>query len=251
MNWVLNTIAYGDLMAQESFGQLDIIDSVKGLGFDHIELRSEYFDGSEQELADLKAANKEAGLTIFLSVPAPLFEDGLLNPELEDYFELAQAVGAVQLKVNLGAYNPETVVADMTLVNKLIDRISISLTLENDNTQATGASDYFKAFLQDNGNDKVGMCFDVGNFLYLDEDPVAAVKNVLPLVHYVHLKQVEQATNTSLAGLSVGDVDIVAVLKEIDPAIPIAIECQYKASDIAEVEGQIKNDIENILSGLN
>ncbi|MGH2063223.1 sugar phosphate isomerase/epimerase family protein [Aerococcus urinaeequi] len=251
MNWVSNTIAYGDLMAQESFSQLDIIDSVKELGFDHIELRSEYFDGSEQELADLKAANKEAGLTVFLSVPAPLFEDGLLNPELEDYFELAQAVGAVQLKVNLGAYNQETVVADMTLVNKLIDRFSISLTLENDNTQATGASDYFKAFLQDNGNDKVGMCFDVGNFLYFDEDPVAAVKNVLPLVHYVHLKQVEQATNTSLAGLSVGDVDIVAILKEVAPAIPVAIECQYKASDIAEVEGQVKNDIENILSGLN
>lgn len=251
MNWVLNAIAYGDLMAQENFGQLDMIDSVKGLGFDYIELRSEYFDGSEQELADLKVANKEAGLTVFLSVPAPLFEDGLLNPELEDYFELAQAVGAVQLKVNLGAYNSETVVADMTLVNKLIDRFSISLTLENDITQATGASDYFKAFLQDNGNDKVGMCFDVGNFLYFDEDPVLAVKNVLPLVHYVHLKQVEQATNTSLAGLSVGDVDIVAILKEIDPAIPVAIECQYKASDIAEVEGQIKNDIENILSGLN
>ena len=251
MNWVLNTIAYGDLMAQESFGQLDMIDSVKGLGFDYIELRSEYFDGSDQELVDLKAANQEAGLTVFLSVPAPLFEEGLLNPELENYFELAQAVGAIQLKVNLGAYNQETVATDMTLVNNLIDRFGISLTLENDNTQATGASDYFKAFLQDNGNDKVGMCFDVGNFLYFDEDPVAALKNVLPLVHYVHLKQVEQATNTSLAGLSVGGVDIVAVLKEIDPAIPIAIECQYKASDIAEVEGQIKNDIENILSGLN
>ncbi|MER2062812.1 MAG: TIM barrel protein, partial [Aerococcus urinaeequi] len=169
----------------------------------------------------------------------------------ENYFELAQAVGAIQLKVNLGAYNQETVATDMTLVNKLIDRFGISLALENDNTQATGASDYFKAFLQDNGNDKVGMCFDVGNFLYFDEDPVAAVKNVLPLVHYVHLKQVEQATNTSLAGLSVGDVDIVAVLKEVAPAIPVAVECQYKASDIAEVEGQIKNDIENILSGLN
>lgn len=95
MNWVLNAIAYGDLMAQEGFGQLDMIDSVKGLGFDYIELRSEYFDGSDQELVDLKAANKEAGLTVFLSVPAPLFEDGLLKPELEDYFELAQAVGAV------------------------------------------------------------------------------------------------------------------------------------------------------------
>lgn len=45
MNWVLNAIAYGDLMAQENFGQLDMIDSVKGLGFDYIELRSEYFDG--------------------------------------------------------------------------------------------------------------------------------------------------------------------------------------------------------------
>lgn len=251
MNWVLNAIAYGDLMAQESFGQLDMIDSVKGLGFDYIELRSEYFDGSDQELVDLKAANKEAGLTVFLSVPAPLFEDGLLKPELEDYFELAQAVGAVQLKVSLGAYNQETVATDMTLVNNLINRFGISLTLENDITKATGASDYFKAFLQDNGNDKVGMCFDVGNFLYFDEDPVTAVKNVLPLVHYVHLKQVEQATNTSLAGLSVGDVDIVAVLKEVDPAIPVAVDCQYKASDIAEVEGQIKNDIENILSGLN
>lgn len=251
MNWVLNTIAYGDLMAQESFGQLDMIDSVKGLGFDYIELRSEYFDGSDQELVDLKAANQEAGLTVFLSVPAPLFEEGLLNPELENYFELAQAVGAIQLKVNLGAYNQETVATDMTLVNNLIDRFGISLTLENDNTQATGASDYFKAFLQDNGNDKVGMCFDVGNFLYYDENPVAAVKKVLPFVHYVHLKQVEQATNTSLAGLSVGDVDIVAVLKEVDQAIPVAVECQYKASDIMEVEGQIKNDIENILSGLN
>lgn len=251
MNWVLNTIAYGDLMAQESFGQLDMIDSVKGLGFDYIELRSEYFDGSDQELVDLKAANQEAGLTVFLSVPAPLFEEGLLNPELENYFELAQAVGAIQLKVNLGAYNQETVATDMTLVNNLIDRFGISLTLENDNTQATGASDYFKAFLQDNGNDKVGMCFDVGNFLYYDEDPVAAVKKVLPFVHYVHLKQVEQATNTSLAGLSVGDVDIVAVLKEVGQVIPVAVECQYKASDIMEVEGQIKNDIENILSGLN
>ncbi|AMB96917.1 sugar phosphate isomerase/epimerase family protein [Aerococcus urinaeequi] len=251
MNWVLNTIAYGDLMAQESFGQLDMIDSVKGLGFDYIELRSEYFDGSDQELVDLKAANQEAGLTVFLSVPAPLFEEGLLNSELENYFELAQAVGAIQLKVNLGAYNQETVATDMTLVNNLIDRFGISLTLENDNTQATGASDYFKAFLKENANDKVGMCFDVGNFLYYDEDPVAAVKKVLPFVHYVHLKQVEQATNTSLAGLSVGDVDIVAVLKEVDQVIPVAVECQYKASDIMEVEGQIKNDIENILSGLN
>ncbi|GMR70043.1 hypothetical protein NUITMVRA1_07190 [Aerococcus viridans] len=65
MIWVLNTIAYGDLLAQDDFGQLDMIDSVKGLGFDCIELRSEYFDGSDQELADLKAANKEAGLTVF------------------------------------------------------------------------------------------------------------------------------------------------------------------------------------------
>src|SRR5699024_9507291 len=70
MNWVLNTIAYGDLMAQESFGQLDMIDSVKGLGFDYIELRSEYFDGSDQELVDIKAANQEEGLTVFHSVLA-------------------------------------------------------------------------------------------------------------------------------------------------------------------------------------
>ena len=41
MNWVLNTIAYGDLMEQDDFGKLDIIDSVEGLGFDYIELRSE------------------------------------------------------------------------------------------------------------------------------------------------------------------------------------------------------------------
>ncbi|MEY8371273.1 sugar phosphate isomerase/epimerase [Aerococcaceae bacterium 50-4] len=250
MNWVLNTIAYGDLMTEDNFGQLDMIESVKALGFDYIELRSEYFDGSDQELVDLKTANQEAGLTVFLSVPAPLFEEGLLNPEIENYFELAEAVGAVQLKVNLGAFNPETVAADMTLVNNLIERFDISLALENDNTQATGSSEYFKAFLQDHGSAKVGMCFDVGNFLFFNEDPVEAVKNVLPLVHYVHLKQVEQATNTSLAGLSVGDVDIVGVLNEVDQAIPVAVECQYKAADITEVEGQIKNDLENILSGL-
>ena len=251
MNWVLNTIAYGDLMDQDDFGQLDMIDSVKGLGFNYIELRSEYFDGTDQELTDLKVANQEAGLTVFLSVPAPLFVDGALNNELENYFEWATAVGAVQLKVNLGAFNPETVAADMTSVNNLIERYGVSLALENDNTEETGASNYFKAFLQEYGNEEVGMCFDVGNFLFFDEDPVAAVKNVLPLVHYVHLKQVEQATNTNLAGLSVGDVDIVGVLKELNPEIPVAVECQYKAADIIEVEGQIQNDIENILSGLN
>ncbi len=26
MNWVLNAIAYGDLMAQENFGQLDMVE---------------------------------------------------------------------------------------------------------------------------------------------------------------------------------------------------------------------------------
>ncbi|MGY0836852.1 sugar phosphate isomerase/epimerase family protein [Aerococcus urinaeequi] len=250
MNWVLNTIAYGDLLDQDAFGQLDIIDSVEGLGFDYIELRSEYFDGTAQELVDLKLATKEAGLTVFLSVPAPLFTDGILNPELEKYFEWATAVGAVQLKVNLGAFNPESVTADMTAVNNFIERYGVSLALENDNTQQTGASNYFKAFLQEYGNEEIGMCFDVGNFLFFDEDPLAAVKNVLPLIRYVHLKQVAKATNTSLAGLSVGDVDIVGILEVLDSEVPVTVECQYKANDILEVEGQIQNDIENILSAL-
>ncbi len=250
MKWVLNTIAYGDLMKDDNFSQLDMIDSIQKLGFKYVELRSEYFNDTNQELAALKQASEQAELTVFLSVPAPLFDQGHLHSELESFFAMAKAVGAVQLKLNLGAFNPETVAGDMKLVNALIDQYQIHLVLENDNTLATGSSDYFKNFLKDFKHDQLGMCFDVGNFLFFDENPVAAVKNVLPFVDYVHLKQVEQATRTTLTGLSVGSVDIPAVLTEVSKEIPVAVECQYMASDIEEVEEQIKTDLENISASL-
>lgn len=250
IKWVCNTIAYGDLMAKDDFGQLDIIDSVKNVGFNIIELRSEFFDGSKHELYDLGKASEAAGLEVFLSVPAPLFVAGILNSELEDFFKLARDVKAKQLKLNLGAYSPETAEADVTLVNNLIDKFGIKLVLENDNTLETGASDYFKGFLEKHGNSQLGMCFDVGNFLYFNEDPIGAAKNVAPLVDYIHLKQVEQATNTSLAGLSVGDVDIPGVLNVLDANLPVAVECQYHADAIEDVEGQMKNDMQNIQAAL-
>ncbi|RPA63616.1 sugar phosphate isomerase/epimerase [Aerococcus agrisoli] len=250
MNWVLNTIAYGDLVKNDNFGQLDMLQSIHETGFQTVELRSEYFDGSEEELRDLKTTSRDLGLKVFLSIPAPLFEAGKLNAKLDEFLALAQAVGAVQLKINLGRYDPATVADDMVVVNDKIATTGVVIVLENDNTPEMGSSDYFKGFLETYGNDQVGMCFDVGNFLFFQEDPVEAVKNVLPYIHYMHLKQVEEATQASLAGLSVGDVDITSILKLVDPAIPVAVECQYLASDVDEVAEQVKTDLSNTEASL-
>lgn len=250
MNWVLNTIAYADLVKNDNFGQLDMLQSIQEIGFKTVELRSEYFDGSDQELRDLKTTSQVLGMQVFLSIPAALFEAGELNAKLDEFFTLAQAVGAVQLKINLGAYDPASVADDMLIVNEKIAQTGLSIVLENDNTPETGSSDYFKGFLEKYANDHVGMCFDVGNFLFFHEDPVQAVQKVLPYIHYVHLKQVEEATRASLAGLSVGDVDITSILKAIDVEIPVAVECQYLASDVDEVAEQVKTDLRNIEASL-
>lgn len=242
--WVCNTITYGELIESGQVNQIDILASIAKQSFEIVELRQEYISGGGDEQAQLKKAAADHRLTVFLSVPDVLFLDGNLNAAIETYFQATAAVGGVQLKLNLGDYFVERLPAQLARIQELIDQYQIKLVVENDQTSLTGNAQYFADFCTIAQLDNFGVCFDVGNFLYFAAgDPVAAVKILHEHIHYVHLKEVERASSTVLPYLYQGDVNIKALLPLLPPDVPLALECKYKAADIAAVEAAITKDL--------
>lgn len=244
-NWVINTIAYGDLIENGKATQIDSLSSIAKLEIKTVELRQEYIKNGEQERAELKAAAIKNGLTVFLSIPDVLFLDGNLNADIEQYFKNTQAVGGVQLKLNLGQYYEEALPAQVERIQELINNYHIQLVVENDTTSTTGSAEYFANFMRSAQLDNFGVCFDVGNFLYFDGgDPAMAATILYDDIKYIHLKEVEQDILTPLPYLNQGDVDIKQLLPQLPHDVPIAVECKYEAEMIEAVEVAIKKDID-------
>lgn len=242
--WVCNTIAYGELMAAGQVKQADVLASIAKQPFNIVELRQEFIKGGPAEQQALKEAAERLGLTVFLSIPDVLFLDGNLNVEIEPYFKATAAVGGVQLKLNLGEYFVERLPVQLERIQELIDQYQIQLVVENDQTSTTGNARYLAEFCQEAKLNHFGVCFDVGNFLYFaGGDPVAAAQILYDHIKYIHLKEVDKATLEALPYLYQGDVDIKNLLPKLPNDVPVAVECQYHAASIAEVEAAIAKDL--------
>ncbi|AMB98937.1 hypothetical protein AWM75_02520 [Aerococcus urinaehominis] len=241
--WVLNTIAFDQLLRAGSLKQADIPGLLADFNFSAIEYRSEYFAADEDYQA-LAQAGQAADLAIFLSIPDKLFLDGRLNDQIENYFKLGQAVGASQIKLNLGLYFEEMVGPEIDRIQELVKNYEIKLVVENDQTQATGSTEYFHDFMINYGFIGLATCFDVGNFLYIDENPLAAWNRLKDQTAYMHLKQVEKASLTTLFGLQAGDVPLKAILNQVPADLPVALEAAYQADQVNDVLAGLKADLQ-------
>ncbi len=223
----LNTLAYQQVFSEnKDCSQADVLKELKSAGFQYVEVRREYFKNGQAEMDRITDISREQQLTLFYSVPDELFKENKLNPAVEGYFEEAKQLQAVQVKLTLGDLNDLTRL-HANQIAALLESTGIKLVIENDQTKEKGSANKLKAVMEQAAQHglPIGVTFDTGNFVYINENPVESAQQLKSFVHYIHIKNVQKTdTGIEVTDIESGDLPIQDILREFPETVPCAIE---------------------------
>jgi len=190
---IVVTAAYGHTRIKAMGGQQAVLPIIAAAGADGVEIRRELFSPAElDDLSTLGNAIATARLTAFYSVPEALFTaEGLLNPHIDLHFVEAQQLNAQLLKYSLGHYSRGF---DCSQLREKLAALPIQLVVENDQTDC-GKLSALENYFHDSGEVSPGMTFDMGNWLWVGDDPLLAAERLNRFVRYVHVKAAAQTKN--------------------------------------------------------
>ena len=185
---IVVTAAYGQQQVSALGGQQALLPIIAAAGADGVEIRRELFAPQQlTQLPQLAQAITASRLTAFYSVPEALFmPDGSLNPRLDLHFAEAQQLNARMLKYSLGHFQPGF---DGSELRDRLAGKTVQLVVENDQTDC-GRLTAIERFFHADEKDRIinGMTFDIGNWLWVGDQPLAAAKSLSRHVHYIHVK---------------------------------------------------------------
>lgn len=233
---VINTLVFLDDL-KEGIPQSIIIDKINDIGINNVEVRREFIKDFNKEILDIREKASRYNINLFYSVPELLFKEGKLRrKEIEDYFTEAYNMGCHYVKMNIGEVS-ELSMEDTKIIEELCKRYSIKLTIENDQTNKNGRCEKIQKFLIRNrelgGN--ISFTFDVGNWIFQEENPIKNAEVLKNFVTYVHLKNVDNNRKNTL--LDEGILDLKKILEILPKDLPMAIE--YPCVSIDEVQREI------------
>lgn len=236
-------VSMWSLVREAQAGQMDVpafVRYVKEIDADGVELLDVFWHNRDGELPGVLVALRETGLP----VSAYAIGNDLVQPDPDARAHAVQAIhdgvatawrlGATMLRVFSGGekdgVRPEQ--GYEWIVEGLRDGAAyaaahgVTLALENHGLFA-GRADQVHRIIADVSSPALRATIDTGNFLLVNQDPVAAARSLAPLAAYVHLKdfrlvgageQVEHAY-TGLGGvrcagttIGAGDVDLPGVI---------------------------------------
>lgn len=125
----------------------------------------------------------------------------------------------------------EPVARGLKLAAKRAAELSITLGLEN-HGRYVGTSERVMQVIDAVGEANFGACIDIGNFLVVDEDPVAAVTRLAPKAVHVHVKDMHFYTGKPASGgfaTNAGNFLTGAVLGEGDVDVTRCLDTVLKA----------------------
>lgn len=207
-------------------GHGDFVPFIKEIGAKGIEVRKELLTSKDYPLEQLKQQIQEHELFTVFSAPVELWsEDGHLNVEpLKEVVAEVHLLEADILKLPLGHYQTQSNIAQ---VQELIEQLpkGTKLMIENDQTLHGGNVQHLKAFFENalTHNLDVAMTFDIGNWLFTNENVYEALHKLKPYVQYVHLKHVEKQ-ESELVTLPMPLHEKNEVLEAFPQHLPIALE---------------------------
>ncbi|WP_158782420.1 sugar phosphate isomerase/epimerase [Pantoea sp. BAV 3049] len=192
---IVVTAAYGRDRIKAMGGQQAVLPVIAAAGADGVEIRRELFSPAEFDgLPALGQAISAARLIAFYSVPEALFTDeGSLNPNIDQHVAEAQQLNAQLLKYSLGHYQHG---ADYSQLREKLSGLPVHLVVENDQTDC-GRLSALDSYFHDCGEARAGngMTFDMGNWLWVGDDPLQAAERLSRFVSYVHVKAAAPAEN--------------------------------------------------------
>lgn len=233
---IVVTAAYGREQIAAMGGQQAVVPIVAAAGADGIEIRRELFSDSElSTLPELGKTLADARLVVFYSVPEALFtEDGQLNPRLDVHFAEAKQLNAQLLKYSLGHYRRGF---DYAVLREKLAGQTLHLVVENDQTDC-GRLSALDSYFHDCGETRTcsGMTFDMGNWLWVGDDPLAAAASLSRFVSYIHVKAATKEVNGWRAvALDEADALWRETLALLPSGVPRGIEFPLEGDDLLAV----------------
>ncbi|WP_428944632.1 sugar phosphate isomerase/epimerase family protein [Pantoea sp. FN060301] len=233
---IVVTAAYGRDRIMALGGQQAVVPVVSASGAEGVEIRRELFSDEEQQsLSGLGKTIAAANLVAYYSVPEALFnEQGLVNPALSRHLAEATQLNAQRLKYALGNYRRGF---DFTSLRNSLASHSVQLVVENDQT-ASGTLAAMKAFLEEGGEAQsgCGVTFDMGNWLWVGDNPLDAAEQLSSAVSYIHVKAaVPQGDSWRAVALDEADSLWRETLDLLPPDVPRGIEFPLEGDDLVAV----------------
>lgn len=233
---IVVTAAYGHQKVKQLGGQQALLPIIAESGADGVEIRRELLSESElQQLPLLGKAIAQHQLIAFYSVPEALFmADGMLNPQLEQRVTEARQLNAQLLKFSLGHY-PRGF--DCHALHQQLAAYPLHVVVENDQTEC-GKQQLLADFFHDCAVARMpnSMTFDMGNWLWVGDDPLTAAKKLGRFVSYIHIKAATPH-QTSFRAIALDDADNLwrDLLKHLPAAAPRGIEFPLEGDDLVAV----------------
>lgn len=233
---VVVTAAYGRDRIEALGGQQAIVPVVAAAGADGIEIRRELLSSAElSELTALGNAIADAQLAAFYSIPEALFTaEGALNPNLDQHFAEAKQLNARLVKYSLGHYQRGF---DSSRFRAMLADQGMQLVVENDQTDC-GRLTALESYFHDCGEGLIGngMTFDMGNWLWVGDDPICAARQLSRFVSYIHVKAAAP-DSASWRAVALDEADNLwrETLSLLPVGIPRGIEFPLEGDDLVAV----------------
>jgi len=228
------TAAYGKNTVLALGGQSKLLPIIALSGAAGVEIRRELLTPTDlQSLPELARAIAAHGLRCFYSVPEALFTaGGTSNPLLPQLFAEAEQLGAERLKLSLGDF---TTSVGTEALAALLKTQSVELLVENDQT-ACGTLAPLQAFFNRATADRlpVSMTFDMGNWHWVEQPPLAAADALAAVVSYIHVKVAARSGNGWQAvPPQPSDPSWSQLLERLPDNVPRGIEFPLTGNDLA------------------
>ncbi|MDF2633186.1 MAG: hypothetical protein K0R78_60 [Pelosinus sp.] len=223
---VINLLAYANAVAKGT-RQVEIFPEVASLGVKKVEVRREWIQDFMAELPLMRSKAERLGLEVYYSIPLALFRAGKLErDELRQAFQEAQVLGATRIKFAVGDFNSNSQ-DELREFKNMVEEYPIMLTVEGDQSAANGKMEPILTFLEacKAAQIPVYSTFDVGNFVWVGQEPLYNAVKLSPYVRYIHLKDVEMTLQgPQVRSLDMGNIDWRAALRLLPQDVPIGIE---------------------------
>lgn len=221
---VINLLAFADAVAKGS-KQAELFSEVALLGVAKVEVRREWIKDFPAELIEMRKRSEELGLEVYYSIPAVLFKAGKLNyDEVLKVFQEAKILGATRAKFAVGEFD---CTSELAALNHLIEEYGLLVTVEGDQSAANGRIEPILDLMRacHESNVPVYNTFDVGNFVWVGQEPLYNAVQLAPYVRYIHLKDVEMTPQgPQVRSLDAGHINWRAVLRLLPKDVPFGIE---------------------------
>lgn len=233
---IVVTAAYGHDRVASLGGQQALLPIIASAGADGVEIRRELLSNLQLDaLPELAKQVAGHNLEACYSAPEPLFaEDGKLNPLIPSLLLEARQLNARWLKLSLGEFRGSQ---QFSLLQQWLAQSDVALVVENDQTACgrLAPMQRFKAACNVL-NLPVTLTFDMANWLWVDDSPEAAARELASSVSYVHVKAaVPHHYHYRAIALDDADPRWLALLKQLPTDVPRGIEFPLEGRDLVAV----------------